>query len=288
VGPLRRLQRAAPGYLLVAPAILSAVVFLYIPIAFSGYWSFTEFNGIRTPEWVGLANYRELFGDERFLRSLLNTTIFVTLGMSIGPVLGLMSAVLLNRSIRFRAFFRAAYFLPVMTSLVVVATIWKILLNEQGIINVVLGFFHVPTRAWLADPATALPAVTATSIWQGFGFETVVFLAALQAIPRDFYDAARVDGASAWRQFRHVTLPGLRPTILFVYVIGIIGSFQVFDQVFVMTQGGPLQATRTIVFDLYDRFNTLKLGEASAVAYVLLVILATLSFLQIRFFESRT
>ncbi|MBI2238264.1 MAG: sugar ABC transporter permease, partial [Actinobacteria bacterium] len=222
-----------------------------------------------------------------FLHALLNTTLFVTMGMGIGPVLGLLSAILLNRHIRFRAFFRAAYFLPVMTSLVVVATIWKILLQEQGIINDVLGFFGIPGRTWLADPSTALPAVTVTSIWQGFGFETVVFLAALQAIPRDLYDSARVDGASPWQQFRHVTLPGLRPTILFVYVIGIIGSFQVFDQVFVMTQGGPIQATRTIVFDLYDRFNTLKLGEASAVAYVLLVILAILSYLQFFLFERR-
>lgn len=287
MGPLRRLRRAAPGYVLVAPAVLSAVLFLFVPMAFSAYWSFTEFNGIKPPEWVGLANYRELFGDERFLRALLNTAIFVTLGMGIGPVLGLLSALLLNRTIRFRAFFRAVYFLPVMTSFVVVATVWKILLQERGIINVILGFFGIPGRTWLADPATALPAVTVTSIWQGFGFETVVFLAALQSIPREFYDAARVDGASAWQQFRYVTLPGLRPTILFVYVIGIIGSFQVFDQVFVMTQGGPIRATRTIVFDLYDRFNSLKLGEASAVAYVLLVILATLSYLQIRFFESR-
>jgi len=285
VGPLGRFRQAAPGYVLVAPAILSAVVFLYIPMVFSGYWSFTEYHGIRPPVWVGLANYRELFTDDRFLKALLNTAIFVVLGMGIGPILGLLSAVLLNRSIRFRAFFRAAYFLPVMTSLVVVATIWKILLNEQGIINDVLGSFGIPGRAWLADPSTALPAVTVTSIWQGFGFETVVYLAALQAIPREFYDAAKVDGANAWQQFRHVTLPGLRPTILFVYVIGIIGSFQVFDQIFVMTQGGPINATRTIVFDLYDRFYSLKLGEASAVAYVLLVILATLSYLQIRFFE---
>ncbi len=287
MGPLRRLRRALPGYVLVAPALLSAVVFLYIPIVFSGFWSFTEYNGVRPPEWVGLANYRELFTDDKFLHALLNTTLFVTMGMGIGPVLGLLSAILLNRRIRFRAFFRAAYFLPVMTSLVVVATIWKILLQEQGIINDVLGFFGIPGRTWLADPSTALPAVTVTSIWQGFGFETVVFLAALQAIPRDLYDSARVDGASAWQQFRHVTLPGLRPTILFVYVIGIIGSFQVFDQVFVMTQGGPIQATRTIVFDLYDRFNTLKLGEASAVAYVLLVILAILSYLQFFLFERR-
>jgi multiple sugar transport system permease protein len=272
---------------LVAPVVVAALVFLFIPMGFSAYWSFTEFNGLAPPEWVGLNNYTALIGDHRFLAGLLNTTIFVVLGMGIGPILGLGSALLLNRRVRFRAFFRAAFFLPVMTSLVVVGTIWKNLLQEQGIINAIVGFFGIPGRAWLGDPSTALPAVAAASIWQGFGFETVVFLAALQTIPRDLYEAARVDGASAWHQFRHVTLPGLRHAILFVYVIGIIGSFQIFDQVYVMTQGGPITSTRTIVFDLYDRFNSLDLGEASAVAYFLLAILAILSYLQIRFVERR-
>jgi multiple sugar transport system permease protein len=273
---------------MVAPIVITAAIFLYIPIAISAYWSFTEFNGIASPEWVGLANYRELLADERFHQALLNTTILVVLGMGIGPTLGLASAVMLNRRVRFRGLFRAAFFMPVVTSLVVVGTIWKTLLQEAGIVNAILSFFGLPIRPWLADPSTALPAVTIASIWQGFGFETIVFLAALQAIPRDLYDAARVDGASAWQQFRYVTLPGLRPTILFIYVIGIIGSFQIFDQVFVMTEdGGPLNSTRTIVYDLYSRFNSLDLGEASAVAYTLLVILGTLSFLQIKFFESR-
>jgi ABC-type sugar transport system permease subunit len=234
-----------------------------------------------------LANYTKLFQDPVFFKALWNTVLFVTFGMGIGPVLGLASALLLNRKLVSRGFFRAAYFLPVMTSLVVVATIWKVLLNEHGIINQILGVFGAPSLRWLGSTTTALPAVTITSIWQGFGFETVVFLAALQAIPRDYYDAAKVDGASGWHQFRHVTLPSLRPTIMFVYIIGIIGSFQVFDQIYVMTSGGPINSTRTLVFDLYDRFYALKLGEASAVAYVLLVILATLSFIQIRFFEER-
>lgn len=271
----------------MAPAILASVVFLYIPMVFSGYWSFTKYNGLAPAKWVGLANYTDLLQDPRFIKAFWNTVIFVTLGMGIGPVLGLLSALLLNREMRLRGFFRAAYFLPVMTSLVVVATIWKILLNENGIINQVVAFFGLPTTTWLSNTTTALPAVTVTSIWQGFGFETVVFLAALQAIPRDYYDAAKVDGASGWQQLRHVTLPGLRPTIMFVYIIGIIGSFQVFDQIFVMTDGGPVYSTRTIVFDLYDRFHSLQLGEASAVAYVLLIILATLSYIQIRFFEER-
>jgi multiple sugar transport system permease protein len=277
-----------PAYFLILPAFVSATVFLYIPMIFSGFWSFTKYNGLLPPQWVGLENYRALFHDERFLKALWNTVLFVILGMGIGPILGLITALLLNQKVRGRGFFRAAYFLPVMTSLVVVATIWKILLQDNGIINEIVGFFGLPGHAWLNDTTTALPAVVVTSIWQGFGFETVVFLAALQSIPGDYYDAALVDGASAWQRFRHVTLPALRPTVMFVYIIGIIGSFQVFDQIFVMTNGGPIDSTRTLVFDLYDRFHQLKLGEASAVAYVLLIILATLSYIQIRVFEERS
>ncbi len=277
-----------PAYVLILPAFVSATAFLYVPMIFSGFWSFTKYNGLLPAQWVGLENYRILLHDERFLKALWNTVLFVILGMGIGPILGLVTALLLNQKVRGRGFFRAAYFLPVMTSLVVVATIWKILLQDNGIINEIVGFFGLPGHAWLNDTTTALPAVVVTSIWQGFGFETVVFLAALQSIPGDYYDAALVDGASAWQRFRHVTLPALRPTIMFVYIIGIIGSFQVFDQIFVMTNGGPIDSTRTLVFDLYDRFHQLKLGEASAVAYVLLIILATLSYIQIRVFEERS
>lgn len=282
-----RLRRVLPAYVLIAPAIVSSIVFLYVPIVFSGYWSFTKYNGLTSPKWVGLQNYADLLSDERFRKALLNTVIFVIIGMGIGPILGLLSALLLNQAVRGRGFFRTAYFLPVMTSLVVVATIWKVLLNQHGIVNQLLGFFSIPAHNWLGDPSTSLVSVTITSIWQGFGFETVVFLAALQSIPRDLYDAALVDGASTWQRFRNVTVPALRPTIAFVYIIGIIGSFQVYDQVFVMTSGGPINSTRTVVFDLVDRFDSLKYGEASAVAYVLLAILATLSYVQMRLFEER-
>jgi multiple sugar transport system permease protein len=283
----RELRRSLPAYLLIAPAILATGLFLWLPIVLSGYWSFTEFNGIAPPHWVGLQNYRDLAGDPRFHTALKNTVEFVFFGMLIGPVLGLGSALLLNQNVRMRALFRTAYFLPVMTSFVVVATIWKILLNEHGLVNQALSFVSLPTHTWLNDPNTALPAIIAASIWQGFGFETIVFLAALQAIPREYYEAAQVDGAGGWTLFRHITLPGLRPTVIFVYIIGIIGSFQVFDQIFVMTQGGPFGSTRTIVFELYDRFNSLELGPASAIAYVLLLILAILSYIQLRVFEER-
>src|SRR6185295_1696301 len=283
----RRFRGASAGYLLIAPAVIVTVVFLLIPMIVSGYWSLTHYNGIKPPQFVGLENYVDVLTDPRFQRAFQNTVFFVVMGMAIGPVLGLGTAILLNDNLRLRALFRTSFFLPTMTSLIVVATIWKFMYADNGIINAVAGFFGLPGQPWLTDPTTALPAVVVTAIWQGFGFETVVFLAALQAIPREYYEAATVDGAGRWASFRWVTLPGLRSTIVFVYVIGIIGSFQTFDQVFVMTNGGPIQATRTIVFDLVDRFNKLDIGGASAVAYILLAVLAVLSYAQLRLGESR-
>jgi multiple sugar transport system permease protein len=283
----RRFRGASAGYLLIAPALIVTIVFLIIPMIVSGYWSLTHYNGIKPPQFVGLQNYVDVLSNPRFQRSFQNTVFFVVMGMAIGPVLGLGSAILLNDKLRLRAIFRTSFFLPTMTSLIVVATIWKLMYADNGIINAVAATFGLPGHDWLNDPTLALPAVVVTAIWQGFGFETVVFLAALQAVPKEYYEAATVDGAGRWAKFRWVTLPGIRPTIVFVYVIGIIGSFQTFDQVFVMTNGGPIQATRTIVFDLVDRFNKLDIGGASAVAYILLVFLAILSYAQLRLGESR-
>ena len=283
----RRFRGASAGYLLIAPAVIVTVLFLVIPMIVSGYWSLTHYNGIKPPQFVGLENYVDVLTDPRFQRAFQNTVFFVIMGMAIGPVLGLGTAILLNDNLRLRALFRTSFFLPTMTSLIVVATIWKFMYADNGIINAIAAFFGLPGHPWLTDPTTALPAVVVTAIWQGFGFETVVFLAALQAIPREYYEAATVDGAGRWAKFRWVTLPGLRPTIVFVYVIGIIGSFQTFDQVFVMTNGGPIQSTRTIVFDLVDKFNRLDIGGASAVAYILLIFLAVLSYLQLRLGEAR-
>ncbi|MEU7896147.1 sugar ABC transporter permease [Nonomuraea sp. NPDC049152] len=248
----------------------------------SAYWSLTDYTGLGSPSFVGLDNYAGLLASGRFRQALVNTTIFTVVGMGVGPALGLAAALLLNRRIRGIGFFRTVYFLPVTTSLVVTATVWKMLLNEDGMLNAGLRPFGLPGHAWLADPGTSLLGVAAASIWQGLGFETVVFLAALQSIPKELYDAAAVDGAGHARRFWHVTVPGLRPTLLFVYVIGIIGSFQSYDQMFVMTHGGPAGSTTTLVYYLVDRFKDLELGRASAVAYVLFLILAVFSFLQLR------
>jgi len=272
------------AYLFILGPVVLTMVFLFIPMISSFAFSLTEWSGIQPPKFIGLANYQRLiFHDRKFIKSFINTTIFVILGQGSGPVFGLLSALALNQRVRFRAAFRTAYFLPVMTSLVVVATIWKMLYNENGLVNFLLKMVGLPTTRWLMNPSTALLSIIVTSVWQGFGFETVIFLAALQAIPKELYEAAMIDGANAWNRFRHVTLPSLRPVIVMIYIIGIIGTYQVFDQIYVMTGGGPLNNSQSIVGYLYDNFHYMKFGYASAVAYILFAILALFSYLQMRF-----
>jgi len=287
--PLQRFFRKyAIGYVFVAVPVLASIIFLYIPMITTLGWSFTEFSGLQPPRFIGIDNYVNLFTRDRvFIKALWNTTRFTFWGMLIGPTLGLLTALMLNQKIRFRTFFRTAYFLPVMTSLVVVATIWRMLYNQNGLLNLVLTSMGLEPIQWLSDPHWALFSIVIASVWQGFGFETVIFLAALQGIPKVLYEAAALDGASAWQRFRYVTLPSLRPVILFIYIIGIIGSFQVFDQVFVMTSGGPAYSTTTLVYYLYSKFLDLRLGYASAIAYILFGILVIFSFLQWRFFKEK-
>ncbi|RAX21489.1 MULTISPECIES: carbohydrate ABC transporter permease [Actinomyces] len=272
--------QAKAGLLLVAPAMLITTVFFFIPMLLSLWWSFTRYNGIAPPQFVGVDNYVDLVTDPLFLKSGINTGLFALATMTTGPLLGLLSALLLNQARVLQSLFRSAFFLPVTMSLVVVASMWKMLLNEHGVINQMLELVGLNGVSWLNNTKTALIAVAVTSVWQGFGFETVVFLAALQSVPHELYEAAAVDGAGPWRRFWAVTLPALRPTMLFVFIVGIIGAFQVFDQVFVMTQGGPVSATTTVVYFVVKRFEELDLGHASAAAYLLAMFLALASAVQ--------
>lgn len=284
----RFIRKYSMAYLFIAVPAISMLVFLLIPMVVSFWWSLNDYSGLQPPRFIGLDNYiRLLTVDPTFKHTLLNTTLFVLMGMSIGPTLGLLTALLLNQNVRFQAFFRTAYYLPVMTSLVVVSTIWVMLYNQNGLFNTILGVFGIPYLGWLSDSRVALVSVALASIWQGFGFETVVFLAAMQSIPRELYEAAMIDGANAFARFWYVTLPSLRPVILFAYIIGIIGSYQVFDQVYVMTSGGPVYSTSTMVYFLFLKFRDLRLGYASAVAYILFAILVVFSFLQWRFFREK-
>jgi ABC-type sugar transport system permease subunit len=284
----RSVQKYTIPYLFIAVPALSLIVFLFIPMVVSLWWSLNDFSGLQAAKFVGMNNYIELLtSDKIFIKSLVNTTVFVLLGMSVGPTLGLLTALMLNQNVHFRSLFRTAYYLPVMTSLVVVATIWVMLYNRNGLFNTILQNIGLSKIGWLSDPHYSLVSIVIASVWQGFGFETVVFLAALQSIPRELYEAAMMDGAGAWAQFRYITLPSLRPVILFVYIIGIIGSYQVFDQVFVMTAGGPVYSTSTIVHYLFTKFQDLRLGYASAIAYILFAVLVVFSYLQMRFSRER-
>lgn len=287
VGRWRRRRRYLPALVLLAPAVVVVTVLFFVPMGTSLVYSFSDYSGIGPLRWVGLDNYADLFGDPRFAQAWGNTAVFAVVTMTVGPLLGLLTALMLNQRIPARAFFRAVYFVPVTSSLVVVSTLWKLLLNDRGPVNSVLSTLGLPAHDWLADPSTSLLAVSAASIWQGFGFETVVFLAALQGIPAELLEAARMDGAGIWRRFLSVTLPALRPTTLFVFVVGVIGAFQAFDQMYVMTQGGPVGSTTTIVYYIVERFKNLDLGAASAAAYLLVLVLVLISVVQLRIGRER-
>jgi ABC-type sugar transport system permease subunit len=292
-GTLPRQRRNKRGkylmpYLFIAVPFISFFVFLLIPMVISLWWSLNDYSGIQPPRFIGLKNYIDLFTTDRyFLPSLWNTTVFVLLGMSIGPTLGLLTAILLNQKVRFQSLFRTAYYLPVMTSLVVVSTIWVMLYNQNGLFNSILAALGLDSVGWLSNPNVALFSVAIASIWQGFGFETVIFLAALQSIPRELYEAAMMDGANPFQQFLYITVPSLRYVIAFVYIYGIIGSYQVFDQVFVMTNGGPVHSTTTVVYYLFSKFQDLRLGQASAIAYILFAILVVFSYIELRLSRER-
>jgi ABC-type sugar transport system permease subunit len=277
------LGKYAMPYLFITVPIISFVVFLLVPMVISFWWSLNDYSGLQPAKFIGLKNYIDLFTtDKYFLPALWNTTVFVLLGMGIGPTLGLLTALLLNQKVRFQSLFRTAYYLPVMTSLVVVSTIWVMLYNQNGLFNTVLTNLGLKSVGWLSNPDVSLFSVVIASIWQGFGFETVIFLAALQSIPRELYEAAMMDGANSFQQFRYITVPSLRYVIAFVYIYGIIGSYQVFDQVFVMTSGGPLHSTSTVVYYLFGKFQDLRLGQASAIAYILFAILMIFSYIELR------
>jgi len=285
----RFLRKYWVAYAFIAIPVISMIVFIFIPMVMSFYWSLCDFSGIQAPKFIGLGNYVKLFtADKIFIQALKNTLLFVVLSMIVGPTLGLLTALMLNQKVKFQGLFRTAYFLPVMTSMVVVSTIWRMLYNQNGIFNSVLSNIGLSPVNWLSDPNMALISVVIASIWQGFGFETVIFLAALQSIPKELYEAADIDGANAINKFFSVTLPSLRSVITFVYIYGLIGSFQTFDQMYVMTKGGPIYRTTTLVLYLFDKFQDLRLGYASAIAYVLFFILVIISFVQWKLPGSRS
>jgi multiple sugar transport system permease protein len=280
------------GFALPFLAVFAA--FMAGPVVASLAMSFTDMRGtdLRNPlavNLVGLGNYVKLFGDEVFLQSLRNTALFVAGSVPLTIVSALAVALALDRGItRLRTFFRVGYYLPVVTSIVAVALVWRFLLQpDTGLVNSLLRTVGIAGPHWLDDPLFAMPALIVMTAWRGMGFIMVVFLAGLQAIPRAVYEAAELDGAGRWAQFRFVTLPMLRTTMLFAVVITSIGQLQFIEEPFVMTRGGPLNKTLSVTMEVYNQFGFGNYGYASAMSYVLFVVIVALTAVWFRVLRPR-
>jgi len=272
------------GYLMAAPMVIGYAIFFVIALGASFVLSFTDWNMLSNPVWTGISNYRKLFDDHDFAVALRNTFAIAIPNVILRIVCSLLLAMALNSKIRFRAFYRILFFLPVLTMPVATATIWKWLFDPSfGPINAFIRRLGFAGPEWLTHPGTATIAVIVVLLWSGVGYDMIIFLAGLQAIPRDYYDATAVDGASAFQQFRDVTLPLLTPTIFFLSVIGVISSLQVFDLVYVMTRLQSTNLLPTVVFYIYDEgFTNFRMGYAITVAWALLAIILVFTIIQFR------
>ena len=273
------------GWIFAAPALAVIALFFVGPVVAALALSLTDFDiyalaDLDNLRFVGLRNYGDLLGDPLFWTALGNTTYFVVVGVPLSIAVSLGAALLLDARLgRFRGFFRTAYFAPVVTTVVAVAVIWRYLFHTRyGLVNWALGGLGIDPVDWLGDPAWAMPTIIAFAVWKNFGYNMIILLAGLQAIPQDLYEAAKIDGASPWQRFAHVTLPGLGPVLLVVAIITVSGYFQLFAEPYVMTQGGPLQSTVSVLYLMYEQgFRWWNLGVASAVAFLLFLLITAVT-----------
>jgi multiple sugar transport system permease protein len=286
-GVLRQMRKQWSAYLFLAPTLILFGIFTVLAVIYAFYLSFHEWNILEPAKpFVGLDNYSRLLGDERFGGAIVNTLYYTAASVPLTMGIGLLIALLLNNQIRARGFFRTLFYLPVVTPLVIAAIIWKWVYNgDFGLLNyylIQLGIIDEPLL-WLADPNLAMPAVIITSVWKSVGFSMVVYLAGLQSIPEDFYDAAKVDGAVGWQRLKDITIPLLSSTTLFLAVVSVLGAFQVFTEIFIMTNGGPLGRTTTIVYHIYQTaFKFFDMGYASAMAFGMFVLMFAFTLVQLR------
>jgi multiple sugar transport system permease protein len=286
-GVLHQMRKQWSAYLFLAPTMILFGVFTVAAVIYAFYLSFHEWNILEPAKpFVGLDNYQRLLGDERFGGAIVNTLYFTAASVPLTMGLGLLIALLLNNQIRARGFFRTLFYLPVVTPLVIAAIIWKWLYSgDFGLLNyylIQLGVIDEPLL-WLADPSLAMPSVIITNVWKNVGFSMVVYLAGLQSIPEDFYDAAKVDGAAGWQRLKDITIPLLSSTTLFLAVVSVLGAFQVFTEIFIMTNGGPLGRTTTIVFHIYQTaFKFFDMGYASAMAFGMFAMMFVFTLVQLR------
>ena len=279
----------------LSPALLVLGLFFVLPVIAALALSLTDYDlyalaDIRNLRFVALQNYWDLLHRPLFWSALGNTFYFVAVGVPLSMLASLGTALLLNApAARFKPLFRTALFAPVVTTVVAVAVIWRYLFNTQfGVVDFVLTHLGLPQIDWLGDPHWAMPMIILFAVWKNFGYNMIILLAGLQAIPTDLYEAARIDGASAWRQFRHITLPALGPILLMVGILTVSGYFQLFAEPYVITEGGPLQSTVSVLYLMYDQgFKWWNMGTASAVAFLLFLVMFAATAAMWRFGEAR-
>ncbi len=285
------MKRGAAGWLFASPALLAIGLFFGLPVLAAFVLSLTDFDlyalaDPRNLRFVGLHNYFDLLAMPMFWKALGNTCYFVFVGVPLSLAASLGAALLLDaRAARFKALFRTSLFAPVVTTLVAVAVIWRYLFHTQyGLVNWLLGHAGIGPIDWLGDPHWAMPTIILFAVWKNFGYNMVIFIAGLQAIPGELYEAARIDGASRWRQFLHITLPQLGPVLLVAAVITVSGYFQLFAEPYVMTRGDPLQSTVSVLYFMFEEgFTWWTLGRASAIAFLLFLVILAATTLLLRF-----
>lgn len=296
VGSLAAQRRRSSliAWIFVSPFVLTFGVFGLIPLVSSLLMSFTDLRArdIRNPfnvNFVGVDNFITVLSDATFQRALLNTLVFVAIGVPTTLLIALVLAVMLNSvSRRVATFFRVGYYTPVITTIVAVAIVWRIMYQNTGVFNTILGWVGITGPNWLSDPNTALLAITIMAIWRNIGGSMVIFLAGLQGIPSDVHEAAALDGVNPVQKFFRITIPMMMPTILLNAILVTTGYMQFFDEPFVMTEGGPLDSTTSVALQVYNQFTYGNYSVGAAGAYVLFVLIGILAIVQFRFFRQRT
>ncbi len=298
-GP-ERLSRSASrqsraAWVLALPFLLLFTVFTAWPVISSLYMSFTDIKSrdLRSPfavGFIGIDNFTRVFADETFRKAALNTAYFVVIGVPLTLTIALAAAIALDKGItRFRTIFRVGYYTPVVTSIVAVAVVWRFLLQpDSGLVNTILGWVGINGPDWLGSTTWSMPSLIVMAAWRNFGTSMIIFLAGLQSVPVMLHEAAAIDGASSWQRFRFITVPMLRPTMLFVSVVTCVGYLQFFEEPFVMTQGGPLDSTISVSMFTYQQFGFGNYGFAAATSYVLFVVVVALTAVQFRLLRSNT
>lgn len=266
------------AWVFLLPALVGTLIFIIIPVICSFGLSFAKWDLLNPIQFVGLENYKLLFSDKLFYKILINTVVFAVSTSVFGVIIPLILAVILNSKIRGSEFFKTAYFLPFITPMIVIGVVWQWIFDPNiGVLN---NFLHLNIN-WLYDEHFAMPALIIVSVWKLIGYNMIIFLSSLSAISQSLFEAAKIDGANPIQTFLHVTVPLLSPTIFFVVIITAISSFQVFDLIYLMTQGGPLESTNVLVYAIYkNAFEYFNVGKASAIAYVLFIIILSLTLIQ--------